>query len=556
MAAVLGWSAARSAGCGGTCSRDAARAASPSPGSPYRFVAIAPRIRASGLTVVVERSDRRRRPDRPLVAACVAAGTWRRRRLRRQRRRPARPTEAHVLVLSRYGDSAAYPPLRQPHSRSSTSPATGPARGATDPRPITARHPPRATSPCRRSPRTARRVYLATLPEGSGLVTGRASRIVRLRPRREQAAAGADSSTPAKAAPACDGLPGPRSPARTAVGLHPLRRRPLGGAARLPVWRSTPSARRSPPGRPAAGSREQHEPAAARPAVSGLRGHYLVGSLRRLRAPVGRPRTGGRCIGSTLRRPVDECASSAAADHHRLRPHPAPARQPGSFARRRSASSPSGGRSGCADVGDPDLDRRAARLRLHPRRRVRGERGSQPPAPAAARTPAPTSTWSPTSTRTARARRLAAERRGVDLNRNFPSGWRRDGRPLGPRILRAAAALRAGNAARRARIVALRPEATIWFHQHRGAGPFVRAWGRSARRRRALRPPRRIPFRRMPWPAGTAPNWQNHAFRGTASFVVELPRGQLATACGIAARPARWCGSARRWAKIGMRTER
>jgi hypothetical protein len=36
-----------------------------------------------------------------------------------------------------------------------------------------------------------------------------------------------------------------------------------------------------------------------------------------------------------------------------------------------------------------------------------------------------------------------------------------------------------------------------------------------------------LPFRRLPWLAGTAPNWQNHAFPGTASFVVEFPRGPI-----------------------------
>ena len=34
-----------------------------------------------------------------------------------------------------------------------------------------------------------------------------------------------------------------------------------------------------------------------------------------------------------------------------------------------------------------------------------------------------------------------------------------------------------------------------------------------------------LPFRRLPWLAGTAPNWQNHRFPHTASFVVELPLG-------------------------------
>ena len=34
-----------------------------------------------------------------------------------------------------------------------------------------------------------------------------------------------------------------------------------------------------------------------------------------------------------------------------------------------------------------------------------------------------------------------------------------------------------------------------------------------------------MPFQAIPWPAGTAPNWQNRRFPGAASFVVELPRG-------------------------------
>ena len=31
----------------------------------------------------------------------------------------------------------------------------------------------------------------------------------------------------------------------------------------------------------------------------------------------------------------------------------------------------------------------------------------------------------------------------------------------------------------------------------------------------------------MAWPYGTLANWQNHAFPGTASFVVELPAGAV-----------------------------
>ncbi len=120
--------------------------------------------------------------------------------------------------------------------------------------------------------------------------------------------------------------------------------------------------------------------------------------------------------------------------------------------------------------------------------------------------------------------------RGVDLNRNFPSGWRPIGRRgdpqySGPRPFSEPETRLA------ARIVrTLRPEATIWFHQHRQPRPLVRAWGQSVAAARAFAQLARMPFRRLPWPDGTAPNWQNHRFPGTSSFVVELPPGNLGEA--------------------------
>lgn len=115
--------------------------------------------------------------------------------------------------------------------------------------------------------------------------------------------------------------------------------------------------------------------------------------------------------------------------------------------------------------------------------------------------------------------------RGVDLNRNFPAGWmpigeRGDPQYSGPRPFsepetRLAARL----------IRTLRPEVTIWFHQE--AEPLVRAWGQSVAAARRYAHVAGLPFFRMPWMAGTAPNWQNHRFPGTASFVVELPPGPL-----------------------------
>lgn len=117
--------------------------------------------------------------------------------------------------------------------------------------------------------------------------------------------------------------------------------------------------------------------------------------------------------------------------------------------------------------------------------------------------------------------------RGVDLNRNFGSEWRRAGRRwdaeyAGPRSF-SEPETRLG-----ARVIrSVRPAATIWFHQYRGERPFVRAWGRSAAAGRHFASLARMPFRPMRWPAGTGPNWQNHAFAG-ASFVVELPPGRAA----------------------------
>ncbi|HEU4944349.1 MAG TPA: M14 family zinc carboxypeptidase [Solirubrobacterales bacterium] len=117
--------------------------------------------------------------------------------------------------------------------------------------------------------------------------------------------------------------------------------------------------------------------------------------------------------------------------------------------------------------------------------------------------------------------------RGVDLNRNFPSSWRPIGQPgdpqhSGPRPFSEPETRLA------ARIVrALAPQVTIWFHQHSSPRPLVRAWGQSAPAARAFARLARVPFRLLPWPDGTAPNWQNHRFPGTSSFVVELPPGEL-----------------------------
>jgi protein MpaA len=117
--------------------------------------------------------------------------------------------------------------------------------------------------------------------------------------------------------------------------------------------------------------------------------------------------------------------------------------------------------------------------------------------------------------------------RGVDLNRNFATDWRPIGSPgnleySGPRAFSEPETRLAARLIRR-----LEPRVTIWFHQHWGGGSFVRAWGPSVPAARRFAHLSGLGFRLLRWPAGTAPNWQNHRFPGSASFVVELPRGKL-----------------------------
>ena len=111
--------------------------------------------------------------------------------------------------------------------------------------------------------------------------------------------------------------------------------------------------------------------------------------------------------------------------------------------------------------------------------------------------------------------------RGVDLNRNFAADWRPIGTPGDPEHSGPSPFSEPETRLARRLIRRLRPDITIWFHQQ--ADALVRAWGPSVPAARAYARLARLPFVRLPWIDGTAPNWQNRRFAGTSSFVVELP---------------------------------
>lgn len=117
--------------------------------------------------------------------------------------------------------------------------------------------------------------------------------------------------------------------------------------------------------------------------------------------------------------------------------------------------------------------------------------------------------------------RVRTNARGIDLNRNFSSAWRPYGAPGDPEYSGPHPFSEAETRLARRLIRRLRPDVTVWFHQQQE--PLVRAWGASTPAARRYAGPAGLQFHAMPWIDGTAPNWQNHRFPGTASFVVELP---------------------------------
>jgi protein MpaA len=119
---------------------------------------------------------------------------------------------------------------------------------------------------------------------------------------------------------------------------------------------------------------------------------------------------------------------------------------------------------------------------------------------------------------------------GVDLNRNWPTGWKHNGRPWdgyysGPRPMS-----EPENRAMRAFLLRVKPALTIWYHQPLdevyGSDPHVAALKRYARLSG-------LPYRRLAVPAGAATRWERKQFPGGPHFVVEFPAGKISAATAL-----------------------
>ena len=121
--------------------------------------------------------------------------------------------------------------------------------------------------------------------------------------------------------------------------------------------------------------------------------------------------------------------------------------------------------------------------------------------------------------------------RGVDLNRNFPHRWRPMGRPFDTYYPGRAARSERETRILMALVRRVRPDVTVWYHQH--ARMVIRPEGRWRQRlARTYERASRLAMRRYPVAGlrGTASSWQHAEQRRSLALVVELPAGRLGAA--------------------------
>lgn len=121
-----------------------------------------------------------------------------------------------------------------------------------------------------------------------------------------------------------------------------------------------------------------------------------------------------------------------------------------------------------------------------------------------------------------RAAHTRGNTRGVDLNRNFPYRW--EALPRGPYYSGRRPLSEPESRIATRLVKRITPDITIWFHQPLA---LVDESGGNVKVERRYSRLVRLPLENVGRKPGSVTRWQNHEYRGTTAFVVELPGGAL-----------------------------